>query len=438
MSYSVKPGNVFGRLGEGIGRGFSEQIPKEVERQRLASGLQAFSQNAENLNPMQQLASLAAIPGAVDRPQLIQSFGELAKQAAKGRALQNIPPDQSQQKPNRFPGSEQGREDLKPNNTPSITKEQPLAEIQEGYIPPTLDEIYADARKRYNENPDLFENNPQNAIAAATTAANQNQLRNEAFLRQHGNLEKIQDNVVNRLKRHSEGLGVEIPPDLYSKVEDEAIQATKSKKEGGRGLTEQQAMKEYGKKLDEISRDYNKLKEIGSWGITGRPAKETFRSLKTLQNSFKKNDDLENFASQMIANQQISPPLAYQIAYPVSDVPKLGNAISKLPKIEPMISYKKGFPEFAVPQNIIDQETRNVSEKLAPLLGREGSPLSVARELENKGYNPSVWLNYLSEKNKEFLKDARQVRELETSKNIIPTLNDWWLSEWSGLSEENK
>ncbi len=81
---TTKP-NMFGRLGMGLARGLSETVPKEVERQRLSSGLQQFEQDSGNLSPMQQLARLSAIPGIT--PQMIQSFGELGKQQGMRNSL---------------------------------------------------------------------------------------------------------------------------------------------------------------------------------------------------------------------------------------------------------------------------------------------------------------------------------------------------------------
>lgn len=80
MAYEIKQGNIFGRLGTGIGQGIAEQLPKEVARNRLASGLQQFEQESGNLSPMQSLARLASIPGALEHPELVRQFGELARQ----------------------------------------------------------------------------------------------------------------------------------------------------------------------------------------------------------------------------------------------------------------------------------------------------------------------------------------------------------------------
>jgi hypothetical protein len=87
MAQYIKNADLFGRIGSGIGQGLAEQFPKEMERGRLASGLKNFEQEHANLNPMQQLARLSAIPGIT--PQMIQSFSELAKHQNQGNAYRN-------------------------------------------------------------------------------------------------------------------------------------------------------------------------------------------------------------------------------------------------------------------------------------------------------------------------------------------------------------
>ena len=76
-------GTFASNLGANIGRGLSEQVPKEVERYRLSRGLQDLANQSGNLDPVQTLARVASIPGIT--PQMIQSFGELSRlQQQKG------------------------------------------------------------------------------------------------------------------------------------------------------------------------------------------------------------------------------------------------------------------------------------------------------------------------------------------------------------------
>jgi len=84
LSYSVKQGNVFGRLGESLGKALSDQVPKEVERMRLSKGLQELGQQ-EDQTPFQQFAGLAGLPGIT--PQMIQTGGELLKNQGMRNSL---------------------------------------------------------------------------------------------------------------------------------------------------------------------------------------------------------------------------------------------------------------------------------------------------------------------------------------------------------------
>lgn len=410
-------GDIFGRIGAGLGKGLADQLPKEIERKRLSSGLKDFERDSANLSPLQQITRLASIPGAVDRPQLIQAVGELARQQAKGQALSQFGPKEFPQF-NRNNGREPPR-----SQVPSITQPDPLEKFQEGYIPPTQEEIYSHAGEMYNNNPALFGNDPNKAIEAAENAAKKDQDIANAYQTKHQNLTTIQDNVVKRLKQHSVDLGASklVPANVYSKIEDEAINATKTKKDGGRGLTEQQAMKEYGKELDTIARDYKSIDSLGNWGITAKPAKRTLSNMKSLQQKFEERGDTENFGDQLTAVNKLSPMVAFSIAEPVSREPQLNNFLSKIPTIQ---KTKSESPTF---------ETQQIVSELAKKLGQKGSPLAVAYELKKKGYDPQVWLDYLIANRKNLGLMESQGRQLDKPNSLTGTLNDWWLSSWTGL-----
>lgn len=424
MSYSVKPGNIFGRIGTGIGKGLAEQLPKEIERGRLSAGLKEL-EGQKDLSPFQQFSRLAAIPGIT--PQMIQSGSDLLRQQARGQALAHQQSMQNQPRPSPFPT--QTNKGTPTNLPPSITKGNILERVQEGYIPPTQDEIFEEAGRRYNENPALYGNDPNKAIEAAEVAASREQAINEAYTKQHEKLSHIQDNVVQRLKQQSDRLGVQIPNDTYSTIEDEAVQATKPKKDGGQGLTEQQAMKKYGKKLDDISRQYAKIGEItGGWAITGRSPSNTLRSLKGLQKEFAERKDTNNLALNLISDASITPKLAYSIAQPIYDVPEANKILKELPKLPTLKPLSKFIP-------LTTEETLEASEKLAPLLSKYEnlSPLAIAYELEKKGYDPDAWLQYVTDNKKKLNLRERQANQLDTPNNLFEPWNDWWLRAFTGI-----
>lgn len=421
MAYEVKNANIFGRVGTGIGKGLADQVPKEIERYRLAEGLKKLGEK-KDLDPWQAFTELASIPGG--SPQLLQSGTELLKQRAKGQALSKF---EDQPKPSPFPTANIYSGGQKPSNIPSLTQEEPFAKAQEGFIPRTEDQKLQAAGQRYNENQALFGNDPQKAIDYENQVDATNEKIAQANQIKHENLSKIQDNVVSRLKDQSNRLNTKVPADLYSQIEDKAIQDTKSKKEGGRGITEQQAMKEYGKKLDDASRLFSKVDEIGNWGITSRPAKETLRSIKDLQQDMEKLDQTDNFAKQLISKNKLSPQFAYANAEPVSRVPELNSFLKNLPQgnaIETLAETVYDIPG-----------TMEIAPQLARFLKNsdKASPLAIAYELQKKGYDASAWLKYVTDHKSELNLKQRQSEQAATPINAMIPWNDWWLSSFTGI-----
>jgi hypothetical protein len=421
MVQVIEQSDRFGKIGKAFGEGLGAQIPKEVERSRLSKGLQQFEQQSANLTPIQQLTRLSAIPGIT--PQMIQSFGELGRQQAKGQALKDIQQQENAPRPSPFPSNQPGKAQA-PSEVPSLTKEEPFAAAQEGYIPPTQKEVLTMAGQQYNENPALFNNDPQKAIDFVEQGVKRDADRAAAFQAKHENLSNIQDTVISRLGKHAQGLGVQIPSNTYSKIEDKAIQATKPKSEGGRGLTEQQAMKEYGKELDSVSRDYKDLENnIGDWSIVTRPAERTLRSYNNLQENFEKRGDLENFADSIIAKNKVSPDFAYAVAYPLKKQKDLNSYFSKLAPIH------KTRSEDPV------SETERIAPDIASKITDYTSPLGLAYELDKRGYDAETFLKYVTDNREELNLRENQIRQLSKPRNVARTLNDWWLQSFTGLGE---
>ena len=76
MVHYVKQGDIFGRIGTGLAKGLSEQVPKEIERNRLATGLKNLGEQ-KNLTPFQQYAGLVGV--AHDYPQVVESGSNLLR-----------------------------------------------------------------------------------------------------------------------------------------------------------------------------------------------------------------------------------------------------------------------------------------------------------------------------------------------------------------------
>jgi hypothetical protein len=82
-------GNIFGRLGKGIGKGLSEQVPKEIERYRLSSGLEQLGQDAKGgkLTPLEIYTKAAGIPGMT--PQHLYTIAPIIQEQMKRQNFLN-------------------------------------------------------------------------------------------------------------------------------------------------------------------------------------------------------------------------------------------------------------------------------------------------------------------------------------------------------------
>ena len=427
MVQYIKQGDIFARLGTSIGKGLSEQIPKEVERYRLSKGLQNLSQQ-QDLTPFQQFSALSSIPGIT--PQMIQSGSELLRQQARGKALsdrggQSLPVT-------KFPSIPASPNIQPRSNVPSITKGDLLERIQEGPRIRSEDEKIQTAAEKFNANPAFYGNDPQKALDFENQVDATEQARFAADEAQYNRLSEIQKNVVERLKNHSQRLQTKVPEELYNRIEDEAIQATKSRREGGRGISEQQAMKEYGDKLNDASRQFEKIKQISSWGITLRPASETLRSIKQIQNEMEELGETDNAALEFVSSGQVSPQFAYAVFEPVKRVPAVSSYLKKLPDLDQSAEVISGA---IVPPEVSVQKTLDVAPQLAEFVKNnpKSSPLAISYELQKKGYDASTFLSYLNDRAKRLNLTKRQSEQASTPMNITTPWNDWWLSSFTGI-----
>ena len=437
MSYEVKQGNIFGRVGSGIGKGLAEQVPKEIERYRLSEGLKEIENNPakSGIGQLRQLYSTAGI--TPEMAHQIQPFinQQAVKQNRQGQAGSSPRGNQAAQQVNA--GIAQGAQgqpasqgQAQPRQGTSIGEKQ--ASARESYYIPSQEEIVQEAYKRMDETGQPFDQ----ALAEVnrdveTQKANKTEQRTEKGL-----ADTAQNIVAGGLATQKERLeSRKVPGNVYNDVENKAFDAIKPKNQGGEGLSEQEAIKKYGKELDKIDRQYQDVDNLGNWTLIQNSPKAIRESLNNLSESFKERNDSENFADKLIGSNGLTPGKAYYLAYPNKNVKPLNNAINNLPELKKEISFKRGYPNVEAPPEYLEAETLKASKKLAAAMGTEGSPLAIGEELNAKGYDPEAWFDYLNKNKKSLNMTARQERELTKPRSYLPSLNDLWLFTQSGLEK---
>jgi hypothetical protein len=414
------------RLGAGMGEALPGAVNKEVERMRLSKGLKELA-GKEDLSPFEQFAELSSIPGAT--PQMIQSGSNLLMQQQRAKAFKDMATQEMQNKPNPFSQQMQNT----PTREGSLPKYEDLESIQEGFVSPTLDQEYSTAAQLFGENPARFGNDPQKAIDYVSAQTSRNQQIAQEEQTRYSNLTTLQKNIEDNINKHADNLGVDVPANVRSEILKEAVNSVKPKKSGGQGLTEAEAKDKYGKQLDSISRDYKNLDAIDSWGMFRKTPSSILNSLKTTSDDFAKRKDSENMADTLISDQNLSPSRAFSIAYRVDRDKDLNSELKKIPSVNTLGKpAKSGFQRVLTPE-VVAEKTLEVSKKFAKYLENENnSPLAIGYELEKKGYDPQVWMQFVNDNADELRLFPRQRRELTKTDSWTGTMNDWWLNSFTG------
>lgn len=439
MSYEVKQGNIFGRIGSGIGQGLAEQLPKEIDRNRLASGLKQFEQESANLTPMQVVARAAAIPGST--PQLIQTLGELAKQQnirnafGKGRRgtedlppknqeqdirnvqFANLPQDQiartgspqSSQAPNVSP-QEMGQPQIVDRNPlrqeaipkASWTKEQRNDEIGRIFAEfPNLTFPEAQAMAADNEARDLAQ--PLGEQAIDTYLQEKQKLATDKFTKQlETKLQKKGENVfadisgemLNNLQR---GMERELRTNPKASVDD--------------------VVNNWTNKALDLAKTNSQLDKLAKSSFFATPIllnKEEYRNkLKTYQKDFADAGNTEEFFNKLKADFMMSPQGAAYLAYPRNK-----NLRSYLDKVK--------INKLHEPQKY-SYNARKQAADIENLITSNDSLLAIAMDLRTKDpfFDQNSFFNQLREDMDNMSLTKRQTRELEVgTSSMLPSWGD--------------
>lgn len=440
MATYIKQGDIFGRIGSGIGQGLAQQLPEEITRGRLAAGLQNL-EGQQNLTPFQQFSRLAAIPGIT--PQMLQSGAELLRQQGISQGLKNVA-GQQQQQPS--PSQILRGEGVRPSGvqTPAVgqqpqakgyvTPEQTEAAIK-SYIPKNLQQLQARAAELADENPQLYPT-AKDALAGAVQEDQSLQNQNLAQQQARASAKGVQEDVRKELQSLRAASNVEIPDRLYQEVENDVLDKIEA------GTNELAAQKEGQKKLDRLSQNFN---SIASWGKL-RSAwlnKDDFReSIRSAQKEAKDGKYQKEAAEYMIAHNNVTPEFAFSLMNPVKDYPELNKLIKEMPTVESAgaAALKESAKATgrgtlgASEKDFAKELTLKAAPKLAKAMGLEGSPLAIMREIEKKGYDGSVFKKYLTDNQEELNLSNNQKKELQQTKSVFfGLLNDLFLKDFSGV-----
>ncbi len=428
----------FGRVGKGFAQGISEALPKELNRMSLSRGLERFNKESEQANlagkPFSQSEAFAKMaPYMIEHPEIARQFGEIIRSEAKVRGLTKQA--QPGKEPSPFPKEEEKKEGAEPKT--GLTSREGVESTLKPTIPLTHPQVLVAAGKLQQENPQLYPT-AESAIQGVMQSEQQNQAINQALQARRQNELIMQQGIKQGLEEKKSLLNALVPGNVYSEIQNKAMNAVKPVEEGGEGLTDSQAIDKYGKEIDNISRRYDALKTIGNISFSNDP-KEVKNNLTSTQKEFKKDGDLDNFYKTLQKRdaQGLSNSKAAVLAYPIADEKPLNNAINSLPKLSIKEMAKeeiaKGGKSFKKIEEDVKKKSLEASKELAAKLGKNGSPLAVGEYLQSKGYEPSIWRKYLLENLEKLDLSDWQIRQARENVSWIPNTDDMWLFYMSGL-----
>lgn len=431
-SYQVKQGNIFGRIGSGVGQGLAEQVPKEIERSRLASGLQQFEQDSANLSPMQQLARLSAIPGIT--PQMIQSFTELGKQQGLRSSLKqgrNQPQGQPAQDPritaalekiNTGSQAKSSRIDI-PENVPreAVGQEQivpgnPLRPEVKTFRPPTDDEYRDRLDYIWDRTPSLtFDQAKQETNDYFQRQSNLTAAERAEDARQEGIQEATNKKFDDQLQTKLQKAGTGIFKDLTGEMKIN-LQRGMQRDIAKGDISVDDAVNKWTNKALDLAKTKTQLDKLGKGQNTLTSffkQNETLDKLKSYQQTFKEADNLEEFFNILKSEDfGMSPQAAAQIAYPRS------NSVNKAIKDVKDIDY---FSQI--------KDSKKAAINIEDSLTRGDSILAIAKNLSDiyENFNQRAFFEQLREDRDKLGLSAQQGREIDEGvSDWIPNWGDTW------------
>ncbi len=418
MVQQIKQGNIWGRVGSGIGQGLAEQIPKEIERSRLSSGLKNFEEDHQNLTPIQQLSRLSAIPGIT--PQMIQSFSELAKNQASRNAytrrdiqsgrpagatssprsspdfrdmqLANIekrlerPQREQQPSQQNIPSNYRNREE-EVLARPQETIKNPLAKELEPPRPWSQDRLEDEVSSQLERDPNLSVNEAMARAAAAEAREMALPVAERKVQEDKKNSrdeidEEFDKQISTLLQKDDKGVYKDLTGLTLLNLKKSAFDDLETNPK----LNARTAAEKWAKKGHDLARTKQDVKVMAHRDLTDKawPSKkeENLKKLKQAQKIFAETGNANEFFDILRSKNTadtygfgLSPGAAALIAYPRSE--RIKEVVRSHQNFGP-IEY-----ETLVPKDRT-QKSRKFAEEVRKNLTPEDSLLAIAREMRDK------------------------------------------------------
>jgi hypothetical protein len=435
-------GDLFGRIGKGIGQGLSEQIPKEVERYSLASGLKRLGENAGNMTPLQIATEAYGIRGLT--PAMASTLpGILREENSRQASIRRGKRGSSSRKESISEDFPQRDKEISPEiyrddqnaNFPLETRERGavsgkgISPAEEEGITTALPQVLGLStlrpwtfEKKQEQVARYLEEDPSLTEEQANSLANEEEkreLESRDALIERGKREEavegsMRDLLDTELAKRSSRPDAKSAYDLVSGdsqklLADQADVKYRKALNSNHPRTKRSIINEQVELAKDLQRSRNSVREQKGKGTfqTSYPAQ-----ISTLKNSLKAFQEIgneEEFRDLLTSELEYPEQYASYISFPLSNNKNLNNYIAKLPKTDVRTRIKGKAISDILPV-AMDEIINN--------LGPKDSLQTLALSLAQKGI-PYEWTIRAMKDNEQLGKkiNNRQRRELDYDAN---------------------
>jgi len=461
MAQMIKQGNIFGRIGSGLGKGLAEQLPKEVERSRLASSLRDIGQN-KDLNQFERFAALASAPGST--PQIVHSGTELLKQQQIKEAYRRGSGIGTQRNEQGYGVEQQGSPNIRDIRFGQFP-DQPRSQNSGETIP-----TYSSTEDKVRANPGAANENPLEEKFIPPNPWNQNMQEsaiNEAFDRGiatnfdeangYANQQKkiyedapeayrkqleykrgVDQNVdqlfdkqlQTRLQKEGNETYKDATGDFQLKLKKQARNAVATGK-----MNEEQAAEFYSNKALELAKAKNRVLEIANrdiWDrITPTRKEENLKNLMHLAKTFSDSDSSQELFDLLRTDTSNKEAIGLQDILPIGQASSRQNGLGLSAGGAAIIAFRPSKAE----SNLIKstsigaknpvQQTKSFAEEVLKNLTPKDSFLSIARNMKQKdpNFDENAFFDYLRDNSERYSSDPRLT--LEVSRGVSDFFPNW-------------
>jgi hypothetical protein len=429
----IKNAPILGRIGESLGKGLSEVVPKEAERYRLSQGLKKIGEQ-KNLSPFQQFTGL--VSAAHEYPQVVQSGSELLKQqgmrdyyGARGQGRNGTPNKGGISSNGNYPSSvqelnEQNQLKEQAGNSDQISP-QPQAEQGNGLSENTLP-MRPPTPQQYEETlGDIWDSRPGLSFPEAKQLTDQyyQQLaalpaaERERLETQRAERGVIHQEFKNQLEEKLQKKGDAVLQDLTG----ENLSALKRGMERDLRLHPEksvpQAAHEWSDKALNLAKAKSQFQGLSSgYGNFTEPS-ETLKKLEGYQKIYSETGNDEEYWNELQSNWGFSPQGSAYIAYPRSD--KVKGYLNDFSK---NVKYVSNYKD-------VEGNSRKYASEIEDVITPKDSILAIAKEMKIRDpyFSEDDFFNQLRED--KFGLNERQKREVTQGRatGLMPTAwRDLW------------